>query len=161
MARETERKYLIEYPDTELLMTASERIVKITQTYLKGECGEDRRVRMAVSNGRTVYTYTVKTRISRLSRNEDEREICEGEYKALLLTRDPDFAPLEKTRYCVKTESGHTAEIDVYVNITEYAICEVELSDENESHILPKEIKLIREVTGEKKYTNRAIAKII
>ncbi len=147
---EIERKFLIEYPNTELLKASAVKVKEITQTYLRGAEGEDRRVRKAVVGGRVEYTHTVKTRVSRLSRNEDERVITEEEYIALLREADPAFLPLRKTRYCIPTDSGHTAEIDVYAEIADYAICEVEMESEEDEIILPREITLIREVTGEK-----------
>ncbi len=159
MAVETERKYLIEYPDLSRITSAAKRVIEITQTYLKGGEGEDVRVRCAKENGKITYTHTVKTRISRLSRNETEREISESEYQSLLTLSDPNFIPLKKTRYCINVPSGHIAEIDIYVSVTEYAICELELKDESETPSLPDEITLIREVTGEKEYTNRVLAK--
>lgn len=160
MNNETERKYLIEYPDITLLEKRSTSIKRITQTYLCSDMDVDRRVRRAESEEKTVLTFTEKRKLTRLTRLEDEREIAEEEYEAYLLSADKNFTPISKTRYCVPAPSGQTAEIDVYANITDFAICEVELCDESETVLLPDCVKLIREVTGEREYTNRQIARI-
>lgn len=156
--KEIERKYLIKYPDLELLTKKSFSVKEIVQTYLSSEKGIDRRVRSSRENGTVTYTFTEKRKITDLTRFEDEREISREEYEALLTTADGDFDPIYKTRYCI--ESGErVAEVDVYKNLSDFAICEVELCDENESVTLPDCITLIREVSGEKKYTNRYMAK--
>ncbi|MBQ1258801.1 MAG: hypothetical protein IIX97_01690 [Clostridia bacterium] len=156
--KEIERKYLIKYPDLELLGKKSFSVKEIVQTYLSSEKGIDRRVRSSRENGTVTYTFTEKRKITDLTRFEDEREISREEYEALLTTADVDFDPIYKTRYCI--ESGErVAEVDVYKDVSDFAICEVELCDENESVTLPDCITLIREVSGEKKYTNRYMAK--
>ena len=156
--KEIERKYLIKYPDLELLGKKSFSVKEIVQTYLSSEKGIDRRVRSSRENGTVTYTFTEKRKITDLTRFEDEREISREEYEALLTTADVDFDPIYKTRYCI--ESGErVAEVDVYKGVSDFAICEVELCDENESVTLPDCITLIREVSGEKKYTNRYMAK--
>ncbi len=155
--KETERKYLIEYPDIELLLRESECVKKMVQTYLLSEKGVDARVRMSVSGNKTEYTHTEKRKISTITREENERVISEEEYKSLLELADPDFLPIDKTRYCVRT-GKHTAEIDVYRNQNDYAILEVELESEDEYHTLPPCVTVIREVTGEREYTNRYMA---
>lgn len=156
--KEIERKYLIEYPDLELLGKKSFSVKEIVQTYLSSEKGIDRRVRSSRENGTVTYTFTEKRKITDLTRFEDEREISREEYEALLTTADGDFDPIYKTRYCI--EAGErVAEVDVYKDVSDFAICEVELCDENESVTLPDCITLIREISGEKKYTNRYMAK--
>jgi len=152
--KETERKYLIEYPDLDLLSSESFAIREITQTYLTSEGNEDRRVRRSVEGGYTVYTYTEKRPLSKLTRYEDEREISRAEYDSYLDSADPDFIPLHKTRFCIRV-GGRIAEVDVYDGISDFAICEVELEDEGEEVVLPSCVSLIREVTGEKEYSNR------
>lgn len=156
--KEIERKYLIKYPDLELLGKKSFSVKEIVQTYLSSEKGIDRRVRSSRENGTVTYTFTEKRKITDLTRFEDEREISREEYEALLTTADGDFDSIYKTRYCI--EAGErVAEVDVYKDVSDFAICEVELCDENESVTLPDCITLIREISGEKKYTNRYMAK--
>lgn len=157
--KEIERKYLIEYPDLALLRDNSFSVKQITQTYLESERSVDRRARRSEEDGNVTYTFTEKRKITELSRFEDEHEISEEEYSAYLASADKDYLPISKTRYCIKTDASHIAEIDVYDGITNFAICEVELASENEPHSLPSCVKLIREVSGVREYTNRYIAK--
>ena len=159
MNNEIERKYLIEYPDIEALRQKSFRIKSIVQTYLRSEPDVDRRVRMSEENGALTYTYTEKRTLTRLTRAEDERKISREEYEAFLKDADTAFYPVLKTRYCVRI-LGKVAEIDVYKNIKDFAICETELESEEETVPRPDCVSLIREVTGEKEYTNRRIAKM-
>ena len=156
--KEIERKYLIEYPDIERLLREGCAVKKIEQTYLISDKDTDRRVRRSVEGERTVCTFTEKRQITKITRYEDEREISEDEYLAYLLNADPEFRTLSKVRYCVRT-GDRIAEIDVYDDIRDFAICEVELESEDEAVTLPSCITLIREVTGERDYTNRQFAK--
>ena len=58
--KEIERKYLIEYPDTDLLREKSFSVKSIVQTYLVSDKGVDRRVRSSAEGGTTEYTFTEK-----------------------------------------------------------------------------------------------------
>lgn len=157
---ETERKFLIEYPSIEELSAIPDaRVIHIMQIYLQSE-GEDtdRRVRRSEEGGKVVYTYTVKRRISALSRTEDEREISSSEYVNLLQSADGNFSPIIKTRVCIPY-CEHVTEVDIYEGITDFAIAEIEMRSEDDEVSLPPCLSLVREVTGEKQYTNRALAK--
>jgi len=157
--KETERKYLIKYPDIVRLTKESFEVREITQTYLTSEVDADRRVRASCVNGRTTYTFTEKRKISALTRYEDEKEITKEEYEALLLAADKSFYPVHKTRYCIPA-GERVAEVDVYSGISGFAICEVELESEDEMVTLPDCVILVREVTGEREYSNRNIARM-
>lgn len=157
---EIERKYLIRYPAAELLERCASRSF-ITQTYLAkrdGHGGE--RVRKRVYAERTEYTHTEKRRITAMRREEREREISREEYEALLQRADPERRTIEKTRYCLR-RGGKIFEIDVYPFWSDRAVMEIELEGEEESVRVPEEIDVIREITQDKRYTNRAIAKEI
>ena len=52
-------------------------------------------------------------------------------------------------------------EIDVYPFANSTAICEIELADENETIIMPEFIKVLREVTNDKTFSNYAFSKKI
>ena len=157
---ETERKFLIEYPNTaELSSLPGVRVIRIMQIYLQSE-GEDtdRRVRRSEEGERVVYTYTVKRRISSLSRTEDEREISASDYIRLLQSADGNFSPIVKTRICIPYRE-HLTEVDIYEGITDFAIAEIEMESEDDEVSLPPCLTLVREVTGEREYTNRALAR--
>ncbi len=157
---EIERKYLIRYPSAELLGQCASRS-DITQTYLAkrdGHGGE--RVRKRVYADRTEYTHTEKRKITAIRREEREREIGREEYEALLQRADPERRTIEKTRYCLD-HAGKLFEIDLYPFWRDRAVMEIELEGEEECVTLPEEIAIIREITQDKRYTNRAIAKEI
>ncbi|MBE6558354.1 MAG: CYTH domain-containing protein [Ruminococcaceae bacterium] len=156
---EIERKYLIEYPDIARLecysgMTISE----ITQTYLIAPEGEERRVRARRAGDNVTYYHAVKRRVTAVTREESETVIAKAEYERLLSEADPEKRTLHKTRYCIPYE-GLLIEIDIYPFWRDQAIAEVELKSEDAPVAFPPEIKVIREVTGEKAYKNAELAK--
>ncbi len=158
---EIERKFLIEYPDTDALSSMTEcRSVEIVQTYLV--CDEDatiaeRRVRMTEADGKKEYFLTVKS-VGGLVREENEQSISREEYDAYLALADKERVPIRKTRYKLPFD-GHTVEIDVYPFSSERAIAEVELADKDEAFTLPPFISVIKEVTLDPSYKNSNIAR--
>ena len=158
MAFEIERKFLIGYPDLNIL----ERYPKsdIAQTYLKTNDGMTSRVRKRTSEGVTKYIFTEKKRVTDVTCIENERELSAEEYEELLKLADPERQTVYKTRYCVPY-GGRVVEVDVYPFWSDRAIAEVEMESEEEAVSLPDFIKVIRDVTAEKQYKNAAIAKKI
>lgn len=157
---EIERKFLIRRPAAAWLEANCEGS-DIIQTYLKTEAtGHSDRVRRREGKDGVVYTHTVKRRISDLRREEQEREISEREYLALLQRADPERRSIEKRRYVLAYE-GKDFEIDVYPFWQDRAVMEIELADEAEAVKLPPEIEIIKEVTQDRRYTNAALAKAI
>lgn len=159
---ETERKYLIKLPDFFILDSVySAKKVEMLQTYLKkADDGAERRIRKVTENGKTSFIYTKKTKIDANSRFEDEKAITKDEYTSLYTERE---AELSKVRYSFPY-ADHIMEIDVYPAdiggelFRDSAILEVELSDFNENIDFPPEITVIKEVTGMREYSNRALA---
>lgn len=157
---EIERKFLIEYPDTDrLAKLAAGNISSIVQTYLQNPNGISERVRARTTNGRTVYTYNCKIKLSDLKRIEEEREIEEEEYRELLLRADPACRPIEKMRYVI-LQNGFAYEVDIFPFWDTQAFLEVELPREDTDVPIPDFVKVIREVTHEKGYTNHDLARI-
>lgn len=155
---EIERKFLIEYPDTDLLDRLSEgNCSVISQTYLLGEDGRSERVRARTRNGNTVYTHNTKIRLSPLKRIEHEDEVSRAEYERLLLRADPKCRTIEKKRWCVR-ENGFVWEIDVFPFWSDRAFLEVEIPDENTPVAPPSFVRVIREVTEDDRYSNHALA---
>ncbi len=155
---EIERKFLIAMPQASLLDAAD--CSEIVQTYLLGEEGTTERVRQRKRSGQVEYTHTIKRKINSMRRLEDESEIGAEEYEALLTRADPERRPVHKKRYCF-TESGLLWEIDVYPFWSDRAIMEVELMDETQEVPLPGQIRVLREVTGDRRYTNASISREI
>ena len=155
---EIERKFLIVLPDEGLLDSLALGRSWIEQTYLRGEAGTTERVRASRSpGGEPVYTHTAKRRLSAATREEQEQELCREEYEALLKRADPALAVIQKTRWRIPYE-GHTLEVDRFPFWADRALLEVELGSEEEAVALPDWVKLIREVTEDERYTNRALA---
>jgi CYTH domain-containing protein len=158
MAFEIERKYLIDYPDLNILENYPKS--DIAQTYLKTNDGMTSRVRKRTSEGVTKYIFTEKKRITDVKCIENERELSAEEYEELLKLADTERRTVIKTRYCVPY-NGRVVEVDIYPFWSDRAIAEVEMESENEEVCLPDFIKVIRDVTAEKAYKNASIAKKI
>ena len=157
---EIERKFLVEYPNVKWLESLPNcRKVDIIQTYLLSKEGDELRVRQRGENGSYIYFKTLKRRVSDTSRVEIEERLSQNEYLRLLMEADPARRPIRKTRYCLTYENQYF-EIDIYPFWDDKAIVEIELKDENEAIRFPKELTIIREVTGDESYRNASLARL-
>ncbi len=156
---EIERKFLIRRPERAYLEANGEG-TEIIQTYLLAEPGETTRVRKRWSGDEIHYTLTTKTRVSDMRRIEREREISGAEYEELLKRADPVLTPIHKERWVVEYR-GQSFEIDLFPFWEKQAYLELELRDESQAIDFPPEVERIREVTGDRRYTNRALAREI
>lgn len=155
---EIERKYLIERPEPNLLARLINcKKVDIIQTYLTAQEDEERRVRQRGIDGDYIFTLTKKKQVSDISRIETEKRITEREYLNLLNEADTSLHQIKKERYCLM-DNNRYYEIDLYPFAKRNAICEIELASEDEKVNLPEFIKLRREVTQDKQFSNRSIA---
>jgi CYTH domain-containing protein len=162
---EIERKFLIERPDPEMLLAMPNcQKVQILQTYLRSEPGHEVRIRQrGTSSGEnTSYIFTKTDKINTndpAKRIEIEKRITQDEYLRLLMDADPELHYVAKDRYCImQRDSGQYIEIDVYPGNRKHAILEIELSSPDEQLVIPSYVHVIREVTNDLKYRNRAIA---
>ncbi len=156
---EIERKFLIEYPDITWLDNHPFcHKTDILQTYLYSQNGEEIRIRQRGEQGEYTYFKTVKRYLSDARRVEEESRISKEEYADLLMQVDPDYRPIRKSRYLMVYE-GQYLEIDLYPFMRDKAIVEVELCREDDEVVLPPELQVIREVTGDKAYRNASLAK--
>lgn len=159
---EIERKYLIEYPDLELLRAMPNcQEVEILQTYLKSSNAKDEvRVRQRGLNGSYVFTRTIKRGSDDpKKRVEIEKRISKDEYLKALMDACPGANSIRKTRFCVlRRESGQYLEIDIYPTSDKYAILEVEFASVDDEVVAPDFIKIIKEVTDDEAYRNINIA---
>ena len=158
---ETERKYLIEYPDVRALEGMPNcQSVDILQAYLRSEIpGETIRIRQRGREGNYVYFKTRKRRLEDGRRIEMEERLTKNEYLELLMQADPDYRPIRKQRFCL-SENGLYYNIDIYPQWKDTALMEIELYSGEEEVRFPEGIRVIREVTGEKEYTNPSIARV-
>ena len=167
MKLETERKFLIVRPDDSRLAAQPGLTVReIVQTYLTAPEEEpERRIRRITEDGRVSFVFTQKANGrkigSAVSREETEYEISPAEYDTLRRTA---YSELTKTRYSFPC-GERVIEIDVYPDeiggeaLSGKAVLEVELEDGNESVSLPPWITVLRELTGTKKFSNKALAR--
>lgn len=155
---EIERKFIINMPDLEKLslMDGYDKS-EIEQTYLSSSPAVTHRVRARKHNDRIDFTETKKVRIDKMSAFEDEREISEAEYLDRLKNIKDGTRMLHKTRY-VFLHADRLFEIDVYPEWRRSAIMEIELSSREESIDFPPVIRIIREVTGMREYSNAAMS---
>ena len=64
---------------------------------------------------------------------------------------------IRKTRYCLIYKNQYF-EIDIYPFWDDKAIVELELNSEDQEIEFPKQLKLIKEVTHDKRYKNSELA---
>ena len=133
-------------------------VSNILQIYLPAEQGETRRVRRRSYPDRTIFIETKKLRLDNMSSTEIEREISEEEFNALSHTILAETRPIEKTRHTF-LYLGQTFEIDVYPQWKRSAIMETELQSRETEVKMPQFIRIIREVTGNKAYSNAAMSR--
>ena len=158
---QTRRKYLIEYPDLGMLeqLPNCER-VEILQAYLKSDVpGEMIRIRQRGVNGHYVYFKTRRRDIEGMKRVEMEERLSRHEFLDLMTRADPDYRPIRKQRFCL-SENGLYYKIDIFPQWEDKALMEIELYSADDEVLIPEGIRVIREVSGEKEYTNPYIARI-
>ncbi|MCM1285756.1 MAG: AAA family ATPase [Acetobacter sp.] len=155
---EIERKYLIEYPDINMLEKNPYcQKVDISQSYIKTKDGNKFRIRRRGLNGNYIYFKTCKKRISATTRIEIEERLTKEEYDSILENPDNSKNTIEKSRYCLCYNTFYF-EIDVYPFWSDKAVMEIELLNENQEVIFPDFIKIIKEVTEDKRYSNHSLS---
>jgi CYTH domain-containing protein len=132
----------------------------IEQIYLPSAPGITHRIRRRLTAGRSIYTETVKTRLSSMSCIEEEKEIPREEYSRLKGQRDLGRRIVKKNRHTF-VYGEQTFEIDIYPFRKNSCVMETELKSEMDRPELPPFIKVVKEVTGDHRYSNAALAKKI
>lgn len=160
---EIERRYIIELPtekDFEEIRStdgvSGYSVSKIEQIYL-ASLGKTHRVRRRECEEGVKYYETVKIRVDKMSAVENEREITEGEYLELSKKIRPGSRPINKVRHLFYF-NGQPYEIDVYPFWKKTAVLELELADRGTRVEFLPQIRVLREVTGDKRYSNSALA---
>lgn len=158
---ETERKFIIRIPHTsDMRRCQSYSCSAIEQIYLPSSAGVTHRIRRRLTAGTSVYTETVKTRISAMSCIEEEKEIPKEEYCRLKGLRDKNRRIVKKNRHTF-LYGGQVFEIDIYPFRKNSCVMETELKNESERPALPPFVKVVKEVTGDHRYSNASLAKSI
>lgn len=165
---EIERKFLVKFPkswsDLAELFDGIVDVKRISQTYLKAEDGEQAsRVRKTVE-GLTGDTDTVYHRNQKKPtgdtgvHEETESEISQKQYEKALKNANPDKCAVEKTRFVFKWHD-QVFELDLFKgHLKGLAILEIELGDKDDTVELPPFLKVIKEVTKDKKFNNFNLA---
>ena len=157
---ETGRKFLIKYPDIQALEKKPNcQAVDILQAYLHSEVpGEFIRIRQRGRDGNYIYYKTRKRYVEGGKRIELEERLTHHEFLDLLMQADPTYRTIRKDRWCL-SENGLYYNIDLYPQWDDQALLEVELYSAGDEVRFPEGIQVIREVTGEKEFTNPYIAR--
>lgn len=134
---------------------------QIAQDYLVSTIsGEERRVRARSDCKSTSYYYTVKRAVSSGVRIEEEKMITRREYEILLTLRDSGKTTINKRRICFFWREQFF-EIDFFGDAhVGLVLMEVERTDRTPELELPDFIRVIRNVTGESRYSNSALAEV-
>jgi adenylate cyclase len=145
MSLEIERKFLVKNNDYKAIASKS---TKIIQGYLSIDPA--RTVRVRIKGQHAYITIKGKSNISGTSRYEWEKPISMDEANQLLELCLPGI--IDKIRYEI-VSGHHLIEVDEFFGKNEgLTIAEIELSDENETILLPSWIGA--EVTGDPRYYN-------
>ncbi len=156
---EIERKYIIKMPDLSILAAQecySES--RILQIYLPAPDGETRRIRRRSFADSTAFIETRKIRVDSMSSTEIEREMSEGEFDGLSAAILGGTRPIEKTRHTFVYQ-GQLFEIDIYPQWRHTAIMETELPTRDTEVKMPPFLNILREVTGNKAYSNASMSR--
>ena len=150
------RKYLVKMPDLDALSKKYGAIpIEMMQTYLLSSDPEvERRIRQQSCLGEQLFFYTTKRVGDDGTRWVTEKPISEKDYVAYLMEADLRLRNVRKLKHRF-TCTGHRMELDVYPFTDDRAIFFVFGAEPFE---LPPEIEVIREVTGDPVYKNRALA---
>ena len=148
---EIERKFLVRGDDYKQAATRSYRI---KQGYICSGHGHTVRVRRR--DEQAFLTIKGPSLDGGLSRYEFEKEITPDEADQLFRLCEPGI--IDKTRYLVEADDGHTFEVDEFYGDNEgLVMAEVELSAPDEPYVKPPFIGV--EVTGDRRYYNSHLRK--
>ena len=153
-AIEEERKYIVE-----LMGELPDSIVsEITQTYLVAEPGCEVRLRRRGWHGKYVNVHTTKTPISDVEYVQTERQISNNLYSSLLQQADPYRQTIRKTRRSFIWK-GQYFELDEFqAPVPGLLILETKGVASDESVKFPPFIRVIEDITGNKRFYNYNIA---
>ena len=157
--KEIWHKYLIALPTLETLdQERHAASIDRMQTYLTQTSPTIvRRVRQQRNGEEYLYFYTEK-RASASGTWETEKPISEKAYIQYLMEGDTSLHTVHKTKYRF-TNGGVRFEIDVYPFSNEHAIMRAALPEGQTALCTPKGVRILREVTDDPAYKNRALAK--
>lgn len=150
------KKYLVAMPDCAALKKLyGAAPAEMMQTYLVPVRQDtERRIRQQKNGSGYLYFYTEKRIAPDGTRWVTEKPISEKEYVAYLMEADVSLHSVIKQKYSF-TYDKRRMELDVYPFSSDKAILFAYGADTGR---LPPEIEILRDVTGEAEYKNRALA---
>jgi CYTH domain-containing protein len=165
---EKERKFLVKFPTSwAALSEMFDGIVdvkRISQTYLEPEDDDEQSARVRktvaglVGDTEIVYHYNQKKPVESGVHKETEREITKAQYQKYLKKSLDGKVEIQKTRF-VFNYNDQIFELDVFKGpLKGLAILEIELDDMDDTVELPPFLKVIKEVTKDKKFNNFSLA---
>lgn len=164
---EIERKFLVKFPisweNLAELFDGLKDVKRISQTYLEPEGKEpSARVRKTIEgltgDTETVYHYNKKEYVQPGVHEETEHEITKSQYEKYLKQAHPDKVAVEKTRFVFKYRD-QVFELDVFKGpLKGLVILEIELKKKNQPVELPPFLKVVKEVTKDKRFNNFSLA---
>ena len=151
-------KYLIRMPDCDSIQQTYNAVaVEMMQTYLTRTNPKiERRVRQQKNGSEYLYFYTEKRLGDDGKKWVTERPISEKEYVSLLMEGDMQLRPVRKTKYCFAC-MDRRMEIDIYPFSEDKAVLFV-YGKPSAYALIPPELRIIRDVTGDPAYKNRNLA---
>lgn len=158
-APQTEKsKYLIRMPDCEAIQKTYNAVaVEMMQTYLtKTNPRIERRVRQQRNGSGYLYFYTEKRLGDDGKAWVTEKPISQKEYVSLLMEGDIQLHPVRKTKYSFAC-GDRRMEIDIYPFSEDKAVLFV-YGKPSAYALIPPELRIIRDVTGDTEYKNRNLA---
>lgn len=157
---EIERKFLVS-PSLDLKSLPILQHKRIVQGYIYDSEYTEIRVRSIDTNNESKYYYTIKENgNSSLTRTEKEFEISREVFTSLIEKIIPETHVIIKDRYNVKLNNNLVAELDLFCGELEgLQMVEVEFSSEIEASNFEKPYWFLEDVTSDKKYKNKNLAK--
>jgi CYTH domain-containing protein len=156
---EIERKFRLRAaPDATVLADHGAVPRRIEQVYLAGGTDAER-IRRSETAGGVTYRHTRKRQIGAFAFEEDEEPIDAMAWADGLGRADPARRTIRKTRHVV-AHGEQELEIDVFDEPPGLVVVEVELRHEDEPVVLPAWLGDWREVTGDARYFNAALARL-
>ncbi|MBI5153059.1 MAG: AAA family ATPase [Parcubacteria group bacterium] len=159
---EIERKFLVILGTDPNIFPVHTALTPIKQVYLfSGDKQITQRVRErkygAEGEDGKVFVFTEKKKVTARTCIETERIITLQEYRNLLKERDPRRDVVRKCRYAFVWE-GQYFQLDVITHPKSMVLLEIPLIDEDTKIVLPPFVSIVKEVTGDKRYSNSNIA---
>jgi len=150
-----QRKYLIESVDLDKMNVDAVKTI-IHQDYLKIVDNVEYRVRSIEQEGNISYHFSIIRRLSNGKRElVKEERITKEAYENLLLTKDIDTLPIDKTRYSFVYREQYY-KLDIFAE--GLTMLEVNLTKENPNVNIPDFINISKDVTNDDEYKNASLA---